>query len=150
MSKRLFQVLAVALPTIAVLWALYSPKQPKGDESKYQQWMKPMKSYSTLVSVERYLPTSLSRYLQLPALEQRYLDKHLEICEALLVSGYLTNVEIAVTNATASQMQIVARLNKVSQRNHAKWEFSVRSNAVVVLTCRPQDVALCTRAIENK
>jgi hypothetical protein len=57
---------------------------------------------------------------------------------------------IAVTNAQARRTIIADRLRKATQGNHAKWEFSVPSNAVVVLTCRPQDVALCTRAIESK
>ena len=99
--------------------------------------------------MERHLPTSLSKHLHLPAREQRYLEKNEEIGEALRASGYLTNVHIAVTNAGARRTQMADRLRKATQGNHAKWEFSVRSNAVIVLTCRPQDVPLCIRAIES-
>ena len=76
-------------------------------------------------------------------------DKEEKICDALVASGYLTNVHIAVANAGARRTQIADRLRKATRASHANWEFYVRSNAVVVLTCRPQDVPVCTRALES-
>ena len=149
MSRRPLQVLAVISLAVPVFWALSTPKKPASDEARYQQWQRHVGSYARLVFVERHLPTSLSKLLRLPAREQRYLDKDEELYQALHASGYLTNVHIAVANAGARRAQIADRLRKATQGSHAKWEFIVRSNAVVVLTCRPQDVALCTRAIEG-
>lgn len=76
-------------------------------------------------------------------------DNYEKITEALETSGYLTNVHIAVSNAGAHRAQIADRLRKATPESGAKWEFYVRSNAVVVLTCRPQDVASCVQAIER-
>ncbi len=150
MSKRQFKVLATGLVAVAALWALSTTKQPANDEARYHEWQRYIGWYARLVIVERHLPTGLAKFLHLPARQQRYLDKHEEVGEALHASGYLTNVHIAVINASASRTQIADRLRKATRENQTKWEFSVRSNAVVVLTCRPKDVALCTRAIENK
>jgi hypothetical protein len=149
MRKRPLKVLAVALLAVAVLWAISTRKKPASDEARYQQWHPPVDAYARLVFAERHVPTRLSKLLHLQSREQAYLHESEEIGEALLASGYLTNANIAVTNAGARRTQIADRLRKATHGNDAKWEFFVRSNAVVVLTCRPQDVALCTRAIES-
>ena len=148
MRKRSLQILGVALVVGAAAWALMSPSSATTDEARYKQWHR---SFEQLVFLERHLPTSLSKALDLPARERRCLEKDDEqIYQVLHASGYLTNVYIAVTNAGASRNQIMNRLDKATQGSSAKWEFYVRSNAVVVLTCRPQDVALCARAVENR
>ena len=149
MSKRTLRILAAALLVATVLWALNTSRRATSDEARYQQWQRSMDSWVRVVFVERHIPSSLSKVLHLRALEQRYVDKNEKIGEALHASGFLTNVHIAVSNAGARRTQIADRLRKATQGSGAKWEFYVRSNAVVVLTCRPQDVASCVRAIES-
>ena len=149
MSKRTLQILAAALLIATMLWALNTPRKAMSDEARYQQWQRSIDLWVRVVFVERHIPSSLSKTLHLPALEQRCLDKDARISEALETSGYLTNVHIPVSNAGARRTQIADRLRKATQGSGAKWEFYVRSNAVVVLTCRPQDVASCVRAIES-
>jgi hypothetical protein len=140
---------------------------PSTDEERYQQWTRPWDAVMRIQTLEYYLPKSLSTPLRLPALQQQYVDKDESIYQALHASGYLTNVHIALTNVAltnsgasrtrlaaidkiARDNQISDRLRKATQENHAKFEFYVWSNSVVVLTCRPQDVALCERAVEGK
>src|SRR5437764_14264632 len=109
MSKRKLQVLAVALLAVAMFWALSTPRKSASDEARYQQWGRPVEAWARLLFVERHVPTSVSKLLHLPAREKKCLDKNEEIGEALLASGYLTNVliavpitlSIAVTNAQA-------------------------------------------------
>ena len=149
MRKRSLQILGAALVVGVAAWTLTSPSSVTIDQTQYQQWHRPIDTYARLLFVEHHLPTSLSKLLRLPSLEQRCLDKDEEIYQALHASGYLTNVHIVITNATAHRAQISDRLTKATQVNHAKWEFIIRSNAVVVLTCRPQDVDLCVQAIES-
>jgi hypothetical protein len=149
MSNRPLQVVAVMLLAAAVLWALNTPRKATSDEARYRQWQRPIDSWVRVVFVERHIPSGLSTVLRLPALEQRYLDKYERISEALKTSGYLTNVHIAMSNAGSQRTQIAAPLRRATQASGAKWEFYVRSNTVVVLTCRPQDVASCVRAIES-
>ena len=150
MRKRPLQLLGVALVVAAVAWVLSSHRNATNDEARYRQWQRPVGSWARLVFLERHLPTSLSKALHLPALEQRYLDKNEKLGETLLASGYLTNLHIAVTNAGTIRTQIASRLRRATQGSRAKWEFYVRSNAVVVLTCRPEDAAICSRAVEGK
>ena len=149
MGKRPIQILSLSLLIAAAVWGLGSLRNPTSDEARYQQWQRPVGSWARLVFLEHHLPATLSKAFHLPALEQRYLDKNEKIEEALVTSGYLTNVHIAVSNAGACRTQIADRLRQATRKDHAKWEFFIRSNAVVVLTCRPQDVSLCVRAVEN-
>lgn len=148
MSKRPLQILAAVLLAIG-LWALNTPRKATSDDARCRQWQRSIDSWVRVVFVERHIPSGLSTVLRLPALEQRYLDKRERIFEALKTSRYFTNVHIAVSNAGSQRAQIAARLRRATQESDAKWEFYVVSNAVVVLTCRPQDLASCVRAIES-
>ena len=85
MSKRTLQILAAALLLATMFWALSTPRKAASDETRYRQWERPIDSWVRVVFVERHLPASLSRVLHLPALEQRYLDKHERIGEARLL-----------------------------------------------------------------
>jgi len=149
MSKRSVQILSVALLIVGAVWAPSSAKNATSNEARYQQWQRPIDTWVRLVSLERHLPSGFSKAFRLSALEQRCLDKAEKIEEALVTSGYLTNVPVAVPNASAFRTQIGNRLRKATETNHVKWGFFIRSNEVVVLTCRPQDVGLCVRAIES-
>jgi hypothetical protein len=144
---------------------------PSTDEARYQQWTRPWDAVKRIQVLEYYLPKSLSTPLRLPTLQQQYVDKDEAIYQALHASGYLTNVHIALTNTSLTHIaltnagasrtrlaaidriardnQISDRLRKATQENHAKFQFYMWSNSVV-LTCRPQDVALCVRAVEGK
>jgi hypothetical protein len=147
MRKRSVQIFALALLIGAALWALSFAHNGGTDEARYLQWHD---SWARLIFLERHLPASVYRALHLATLEQRYRSRDEEIVEVLVTSGYLTNVHISVTNAGACRAQNTDQLRRATQGNHAKWEFYVRSNAIVVLTCRPQDVSLCAGAVEGK
>ena len=149
MSKRPVQILSVALQIAAAAWALGSASKATSDEARYEQWQRPIDTWVRLYEFESHLPTSLSKTLYLPTLEQRCLDKNEKIEEALIASGYLTSARVAVPNAGLYRTQIGDRLRKATRGTDAKWVFWVQSNAVVVVTCRPRDVAACVRAIEN-
>ena len=97
-----------------------------------------------------HLPTSLSMRLPLDEFDQWSIHKNDTIGQQLLASGYLTNLYIAVTDAEPNRTSIANRLLKAGQRSGMKWEFYVLTNAMVVLTCRPQDEAICVRAVEGK
>lgn len=115
MRKRQLQILGVALLIAAGVWAFRFAGNTSMDEARYRQWGRPVASYARLVFLERHLPTSLSKALRLPVLEQRYLDREERIYKVLYASGYLTNVPIAMTNAGASRTQIADRLRKATQ-----------------------------------
>ena len=150
MPKRPFQILSVALLLLAAGWTLRSARNAPSDEARYHQWQRPMDTWRRLVLLERHLPASLCRAFNLSALEQWYLDTDDKIEERLVTSGYLATVDIAVTNAEACRTQIGDRLSKASQGNETKWMFFIRSNATVVLTCRPRDAGLCIHAVEGR
>jgi len=150
MRKRWLQILGVIFVAFVALWLLGSAGSATTDEERYQQWQRPIDSMTRVAFLQHHLPNNVSRILHLSALEQRYVDKNEDIEQALLTSGYLTNVDIAVTNAGPPRTQIADRLRKATGTNHVKWEFHVRSNALVVLTCRPEDVALCVRAVAGQ
>jgi hypothetical protein len=160
MTKRAKLFTAVASALLGVVFAAVlafaylhagSTRSANTDEKRYQQWGRPIDSYKRVVFLESRLPAWLSKALHLPALKQHYQDTNQEIEKALVASGYLTNLHVAVTNARAARTQIAARLQKATtQENPPKLLFFIPANDVVVFICRPQDVALCVRAAEGK
>jgi len=143
-------LLAGMLLSAAGFWARSNARKDASDEAKYQQWQHSYYSYQRLAFAEGHLPSSFCKALRLPALRQRYCDKEEQIGKALVASGYLTNVHITATNAGARFTQIADQIRKAAQGSGAKWELSGRSNAVVVLTCRQQDVPVCTRGLDSQ
>jgi hypothetical protein len=148
--KRTLQILAATLLAIGVLFMLWAPRKATGDEARYKEWHKPRPSHYCVQFLVRHLPNSVSGVLHLPALQMKHGAAEQEIRDGLLSSGYLTRVQIAVTNPRGNSRQICDRLWKATRKSRPKWEITVpQSNSEVVLTCRPQDVILCTRAIEK-
>jgi len=83
-------------------------------------------------------------------LMERYRSKAEAQEEALLGSGYITNVSITVTNGSESKQnlsQITYRLRKALQGADV-WSFHMASNQVVI-TCRTRDVPLCRQALKD-
>ncbi|HET7871387.1 MAG TPA: hypothetical protein VFL42_02675, partial [Terriglobales bacterium] len=60
------------------------------------------------------------------------------------------NVQVPFANAAGRRTEAQALLNKATLETPAKWEFYVRSNSVIVLTCRPADAARLIAALESK
>jgi hypothetical protein len=150
MSKRKIQMVVIAFASALLLLWCYRLSRPGGDaEAKYKGWQRSIHRYSMAHSVERRLPAGLVRFLRIPGIEQKYLDEHEALGQALVASGYLTNVSIAVTNPASRRSQLAACLRKAFQGSGNEWEFYVRSNSEVVVTCLPEHVALCRQALHE-
>jgi hypothetical protein len=128
---------------------LRNPGSSVSDEGNYTEWRRTIRSASRIMSVERHLPQSFSRFFRLPNLEEKYVDQHSALGDSLVASGYLTNVSITMTNPQGQRMQIVNRLTKAFPGRDNEWEFYIRSNTTLVITCRPQYVPVCNQALEN-
>jgi hypothetical protein len=80
------------------------------------------------------------------------MDEHERLGDALVASGYLTNVTIVVASMPTNYVQraqIADHLDKAFQGKD-EWEFWVRSRSnEVVVTCRPQDEVLSRQAFQE-
>ena len=145
---RLAGGIVAALLMITVLWLFLPVSAPKTDEAKFQRWKQTARLFGRVNWWERQLPPILVQQLNLRSLDQKYLNEHWSLEEALTDSGYLTNLSIAVTNAPLNGVMcsnVVEEMRKAF-KSRDEWALSVRGNAFVI-RCRPQDVGLCSRAI---
>jgi hypothetical protein len=80
------------------------------------------------------------------------MDEHESLGDALVASGYLTNVTIAVVSVPTNYVQraqIADRLRKAFPGDD-EWEFWVRSRSnEVVVTCRPEYEVLSRQAVQE-
>src|SRR6516164_3689000 len=130
MKKHKVQILmlAVALFVVSLFWVLRNPGHSVSDEGNYTQWRRTILAADRIISLERHLPQSLSRFFHLPNLERKYIDKHSALGDSLVASGYLTNVWINVTNPLGQRIQLANRLTKAFPGPGNEWEFYIRSN----------------------
>jgi hypothetical protein len=149
MHKRTLKIVVAVLVAVAVVWTFCIPRKATDDKARYRQWHFPSLRDESVEILGRHLPTKVSEVLQFPSLHKKYWAREEELRDALLASGYLTRVHITMTNASGSSRQICDRLWKATRKSGAKWEISCPNNTEVVLTCRPQDVAVCKRIIAN-
>jgi len=153
MSKlRFIEIVTVCVVTIAVIWLFLPVGFPKAEPAKYERWKQTSHLVGRTIWWERCFPQSLVRLFHLSALDQKYMDEHERLGDALVVSGYLTNVTIVVASVPTNYVQraqIADRLREAFQ-GRDEWEFGVygHSNAIVV-TCRPQDEVLSRQAVQE-
>src|SRR6266550_1496627 len=149
MSKRKIQFALIACVSgLLLVWFCRTPRMDNA-QAKYERWQRSIRRWSLALSAERRLPASLVRLFRIQKLEQKYLDEREALGEALIASGYLTNVCIVVTNPVSRRTQLAALLTQAFKGTENEWEFYVRSNHVVVVTCRPQHVILCRQALQE-
>jgi hypothetical protein len=149
MNKRKIQFTLIACASgLLLVWFCRAPRLDNAD-ARYERWQRLIRRWSVALSVERRLPASLVRLFRIQKLEQKYLDEREALGETLIASGYLTNVCIVVTNAASRRTQLAASLTQAFQGTENEWEFYVRSNHEVVVTCRPQHVILCRQALQE-
>jgi hypothetical protein len=151
MNRRgILTTVTVCVLATVVAWVLFPVRAAKTDTAKYERWKQTSHLFGRVMWCERHLPRNLVSLFHLSTLDQKYIDEHERLGEALVASGFLTNVTIAVaaapTNATQFA-QVANRLRKAFPGRN-EWEFWVRSNAVVV-TCQPQNVLLCRQALQE-
>ena len=149
-SKRKILIVIAACASTFLLFWIYRSLAPRDDaQAKIEHWQRSNRRCSVAFSVERRLPANLVRLLRIKEIEHRYWDEQEDLREALVASGYLTNVSITVTNPLSRRTQLAARLTKAFKGVENEWQFYVRSNQEVVVTCRPEHVALCRQALEE-
>jgi hypothetical protein len=129
-------------------------------EAAYRSSLRTLKLSAALQSISRRLPLSIAypfRYLGDAAFRHYHAQD-----EALLTSGYLTNISITLTNASAAFTNAAKTpgLAEIRQRfceavpDNVWWPFALcrdnQSNLVTVeITCRSNDVPACMRALER-
>jgi len=153
MSKRNSLIIVIAcLLTIVVIWLFLPVGVPKTDAARYERWKQTSRLIGRVNWCERRLPQSLVRPFHLSELDQKYIDEHGRLGDALVASGYLTNVTIMVANVPTNYVQraqIADRLRKAFP-GHYEWEFWVRSRSnEVVITCRPEYEVLSRQAVQE-
>jgi cupin superfamily acireductone dioxygenase involved in methionine salvage len=111
--------------------------------------------------MNKRLPAGFVRLSHLSQLEEKYSQKWAAQREALVASGYFTNAVIVIPRAeeppdTAPYYQhrkVIMRqtTDRIRRALQGRGEFQIayRDNGVVVITCRPQDVPLCTQALRE-
>ena len=150
--KSLIVIAVVCLLAIVMLWLFIPAGAPKTDTARYERWQHTATLGGRFYWWESHLPKSLDTLFRLPALDKKNWDEHERLGDALVASGYMTNVAIAVASLPTNEMQraqIVARLHKTFQ-GRDEWEFYVSGHRkAVVVTCRPQDEVLCRQALQD-
>src|SRR5271170_4479723 len=137
MSKhRFFIIVSVCVLTIVVVWVFFPAGAARTDEARFQRWKQTPHLFTRAIWWERHLPQSLVRLFHLSTFDQKYMDEHERLGDALVASGYLTNVTILVASVPTNgvqRAQIAAQFRRVFQ-GRDEWEFGVygHSNAVVV------------------
>lgn len=152
MRKRTFLIIGApcVLLSIISIWALLPSPTPTNDEARFARLNQPVHLYSRSIWWERHLPSSFGRLFKFPERENKNLEEHETLRQALLASGYLTNfsIPVAVPPKDGLQwMQLGRRVQNAFQGRDG-WEFGATSNAII-MTCRPQDMNLCIHAIQD-
>ena len=141
-------LVAAAVMAIVLLWVVFPVSAPKTDEARYEGWKHTSVMAGRAFWWERHLPPMVVRQFNLQALEEKYWNEHESLGDALVESGYLTNVAIAVTTVPTNfvmRAKVADQLRKAFE-GRDEWTFWVHSNAVVV-ECRPEHVAMCIQAL---
>jgi hypothetical protein len=153
MSKRNSLIIVTScLLTIVAIWLFLPVGVPKTDVARYERWKQTDHLCGRAIWWERRLPQSFARQFHLSALDRKYMDEHERLGDAMVASGYLTNVTIVVASVPTNwvqRAQIAAQFRRAFP-GHDGWEFGVygHSNAIVV-TCRPQYEVLSRRALQE-
>jgi hypothetical protein len=153
MSKRKYWIIFAlcALLAVGVFWALLPLAIANSDEAKFRRWERTEQLEARAYWWLWHLPQRLAQMLHLQASVRKYSSEHEQLANALFLSGYFTNLEIkmAATPTNEVQREQVAQRLRNAFRGQPGWEFWVRSNSIIVITCRQQDASLCKQAIGN-
>jgi hypothetical protein len=121
-----------------IFWVFYAFTPPENDEARYRDMQHASRLFARALSVEKSRFGAIMRPLHLSG---RYVRRFETQREALLASGYLTNISVNVSNATGRRGPLVKQLDTVTRGTDILiCELSWRSN-IVAVTCRPQDEA---------
>ena len=150
MSKRKRSIVfLVCLLACFFLWICHDSGESESDEVKYQNWVRTGSVRWRLVTWERRLPAPLAGILRRTGLARKYENNAEAQEEALLRSGYLVRVSIAVTNESKLNMnQVSASLLKAIPKDAGGTYFWCDTNRIVI-TCRTQDVFLFKQALRD-
>jgi hypothetical protein len=150
MRKRKVHIFVVCSMLCALaVWTLLPPRHSSSDDGRFRSLKRSHAAFGRVKRVESFLPGGLVRLLRLPGLESRYWRSYEEQRQHLLASGYLVEVPVMATNRTT--LQTLTAIGKVFQGAGAY--YTVRGNALtnrIVITCRPESVPLCAKAVANE
>ncbi len=151
MSKRtLLIIIPGCLLAIIALWLVIPGRVPETDAARYKRWKGTLRWSERALWWADRLPRIIGRQLDLSARAQKHLQEHERLKEALLASGYVTNVVVEMDRPMTNYVQraqLARRLRKVSQ-GMDDWEFLIASNAVFI-TCRTHYVSLIRQALQQ-
>jgi hypothetical protein len=147
MRKHKVQVFLVcSLLGALATWLLLPPHTSGSDDGRFRSLKRSEAVFTRLKRAEALLPGALVRLLHLRELESKYWTRCEDRRQCLLTSGYLVEVPVTATNRTTLQMHTA--IGNVFQAAGAY--YTSRGNAPrVVVTCRPESVPLCAKAVTN-
>lgn len=147
-------MLAGCLLAVLAVWVLGTAVKKTGDEQRYRQFLRAEDWASRLNSAQKRLPSPLVRLLHIANLQTRYEHKAQAQAEALLASGYLTNVSITITNLPPAATNEKSALVEVQRRLRTGlrgvdfWSLYMESNRAVI-ACRSSDLPIVRRVVES-
>jgi hypothetical protein len=161
MSKRKRWIIVFVLVLgVITFWILGDFGTPRTDEERYQRFVRTMRRAGWLRSTSGKLPGVLATPLD--RIAGRAWDGVHAQEEALLASGYLTNISIMLprastrfsdTNAMPSMTEISTQIHTaVPDNSFVPFSLSrdfQRSNVAVEVMCRSSDVPLLRKALES-
>jgi hypothetical protein len=97
------------------------------------------------------LPEKTSRILHISTVWENYLERQASLRNALIASGYLTMVRVAVSNPSGTNRPACDRLWTGTRKTDVKWEINShsRDETAIEIICRPKDVALCEQLLRQ-
>jgi hypothetical protein len=150
MRKREVQILvACSMLCALAVWILLPPRDPSSDDGRFRSLKSSHAAFGLVKRAESSLPRGLVGLLHLSDLESRYWRKYEDHRQHLLASGYLVEVPVLATNRTT--LQTLTAIGKVF--HGAGAYYTIRGNALtnrVLVTCRPESVPLCAKAVVNE
>src|SRR4051794_2284661 len=145
MSNRKIQILVLmCLLAVVVVWAVRALTPDRTDEGKYREMFRTSHTFRHVLSVER---SWLGRFLAPLHIYDFYTQRFNAERDALLSSGYLTNISITVSNANGRRVQVITQLDAATKGTDILiCQLSWRTNSILV-TCRPQDMVRLRHAV---
>jgi hypothetical protein len=169
MNKTRLRVIAAACAIILAVWGTivlgsricFVLGVGKSDSARLKALGDIARTLKMLMSMERHLPAGFVSFSHLHQLEDKCMEVFEANCNALVGTGYFTNVRIPIPRAeeppgskpyyehrTLLVRQTFNRIRK-ALHGHGEYEMYCPANGVVSITCRPQDVPLCVQALRE-
>ena len=143
--RNIFTIIAVAVLGMLMLWVYLPASVGNSDAAKYQRWKHTPQLYKRAVWWKKQLPHGLAQLFHVSTLPQNYITEREKLGEALVTSGYLTNVTVAAAPTNSTQVSATIARIRTACQGRDEWDISIRGKGVVV-TCRPQDEFACRQA----